>query len=383
MKFSWCIKSVFHPLHLTRELMSTAFFAPRQMVRGGLKALESFMRAEKARYNHAPVVLITGQPFVTKPSDRQPYNDQIEATGKQLELVLRHKLRLHTVTAEAGYNFPTVSECHEAFALTNRVGASTIVATGTGVAVDLAKAVAASNKKVEQLILCPGTLGGALASSTMHPLLLDPVEETLVYQQQEENAGSADLQKRKDVGTVIALLSNNIEMDKPYKQNSILAALTIALDYIYRDAGGDTESMEIILEKAQLLLANVDSADFVEIFELCYLAGELVSFGVAGNGETRSLSLALASSLLTTAECSQFNTMTLWASLAPTLRKAVLIRHPERDLIGIPQAPTVVTNESVDELLSHIHANQALWSCCDCSDDEFREILGKHVLVDQ
>jgi len=365
--------------------MSPVSFAPRQMVRGGRKALESFLKAEKSRYDHAPVVLITGQPFVSKPSDRKPHNDQIDATGKEMEHVLRHKLRLHTVTAEAGYNsFPTVSACHEAFALADRVGASTIVATGTGVAIDLAKAVAASNKNVEQLVLCPGTLGGALASTSTHPLLLDPVEEALLYQQHEQElVRSSGQPARKDVATVIAPLNEKIEMDELYKRNSILAAVTIALDCIYRDAGGDAKSVEAILEKGKLLLANVDSVDFADISELCYMAGELLSFGLADNGETRSVSLALASSLFPTSDWGQFNTMTLWASLAPTLREAVLIRHPERDIPSLPHAPTVVTNESVDELLSHIHANQALWNCFDCSDEEFREILGKHVLVDQ
>ena len=358
------------------------------MVRGGLKALEQFMTAQKSRYNQAPVVLVTGFPFVAKPSDRKPHNDHIETAAKQVEFLLRQKLRLQTVTADAGYStFPTVHKCQEALALADRVGATTIVATGTGVAVDIAKAVAAFSKNVNQLILCPTTLGGALASTSSHPLLLDPEEEALVVGNEQQLESAVRDGEKKHVETVVNQWDNaSTVMDETYKQNAILAAVTIALDCINRDVGGATGPARAVLEKATQLLGNMEAAEFVELSELCHLAGALLSFGLsADSNETRSLPVALVSALCPTTDWGQFPTMTLWAALAPTLRETVSHRFPEMERIlpNLPPAPTLVTNESLDELLSHLQANQALWNCYDCSDEEFRDILRPHVLIDQ
>ena len=179
--------------------------------------------------------------------------------------------------------------------------------------------------------------------------------------------------------------------DTTYKQNAILAAVTIALDCFYRDDGERMGPARQVLEKATRLLSNLETTDFVELSDLCSQAGALLSFGLDradghsnSQQQTRSVPVALISALCPTTDWGQYNTLTLWASLAPTLRDAVAVRYPA-ERMDIPQflrAPTVVTNESLNDLLSHLQANQALWNCYDCSDEDFREILSPHVLID-
>jgi len=370
-------------LFASHSVMSKVSFT-RQVVRGGFKAFEAFAMAEKARYDQSPAILIASQPDESiKPSDKKPYHELIETTSKQMELLLRNKLRLQTVTtrttqhAAAAYAFPTLSDVQEVSALANRVGAATIVATGTGVAMDLAKAVTASNSDVDHLVLCPTTLGGTLASSTSQALLLDHLEEALVLHSSGLEARSVD--------TVVAQL-NNVDsvLNKGYKQKAILSCLTIALDCLYRVSKelsvSPNRSIDAILEQAKNLLTDTDSATFTELSDLCFEAGGLLSYGL--EGESRSVPLSLAASLFPNSSWGQYDTTTLWAGLAPTFCEIMTSRNPSLGVpLSLPQAPSVVTNESMEALLSHIHANQALWNCLDCSDEQLVAILRKHVLL--
>ena len=290
--------------------MAASFSRP-QVIRGGLQAFEKFMTIEKARFNHAPVVLISGPPapplsessrgssssssgrFLQK--EPSHYNHEpIEKAARQIELLLRHKLRLQTITTQqpassSSYDFPTPSDVQNVAALADRVGASTLVAVGSGFHMDLAKAVAAAvehkHYSVEQLVLVPTSLGAAQASTASHALLLDPTEEALLVQPPLSLAKSSDEDATKQTEIVVAQIEDMGVLDKRYKQNAILASLTVALDCIYRDAG-DEGSIRTILEQAgRLLLAttNQDAAEsadhFAELSDLCYLSGELLSYG--------------------------------------------------------------------------------------------------------
>jgi len=411
--------------------MSASSFSRPQVIRGGLQAFEKFMAIEKARFDHAPVVLISGPPAPLLSESRRGsssssgrflqkelshYNHEpIEKAARQIELVLRHKLRLQTITTQqpassssssSSYDFPTPSDVQHVAALADRVGASTLVAVGSGFHMDLAKAVAVEHKQhsVEQLVLVPTSLGAAQASTASHALLLDPAEEALLVQPPLSIAkSSSDEDTTQQTEIVIAQIDMEL-LDKRYKQHAILASLTVALDCIYRDTG-DEGSIRTILEQAgRLLLAttNQDAAEsatttFAELSDLCYLSGGILEYGLT-TATTRSMPLALAASLLPTTSLGQYGTTTLMAGLAPTYlqelerlqtttsscRRQLLLDEVATlpQLVAAADPPTLmVANESVEALLSHIHANQALWNCWDCPDDQFRAILSPHVLL--
>jgi hypothetical protein len=95
----------------------------------------------------------------------------------QFTLKLQHNLRtvpFHQIAA-----YPTVSDIQAALDLFSRSGCGSIVAVGSGAAMDLAKAMH-SLQPLANLILIPQTLGAVLASTAKETLIFCPHEDALL-----------------------------------------------------------------------------------------------------------------------------------------------------------------------------------------------------------
>lgn len=359
----------------------------RPIIRGGFKALEEFLVTGRNRFQESPVVLLTNSPSKASTSTKLRHIENTSiAVNQQLELVLRHKLRLHVVTSTVGSTgghddqgpVPTTMQVEQVSALAKRVGATTLVAAGTGHTMDLAKAVSTSMQG--NTVLVPTTFGAALAATASHALVFHPVEEALMVISPRKLSLERD---HTIADTVVAQLQITEAFDETYKREAILAAVTIAFDGVYRDSYNAAD-VRSLLDTATRLLTNLDAVTFTEISSLCFLAGQLLSYGLqkGGSPETRSVSLALVASLLPTTTWAHNSTTTLFAALAPTFHQAVSTEWQQQlSAKLLLQAPALVTNESLDTLLRHVYASQGLWDCHDCRDDHLRNIIRKHVLL--
>lgn len=361
----------------------------------GLKAFTKFFQTERSRFAAAPILLISSHADFLKPGLASP---QISDAISRVHFLLQQQLGFRTVLANPAlhYSFPTVTDVSVLVDLAARVGASTVAAVGSGVAIDLAKAVCcqASNLALDELVLIPSSYGAAMAATSSHALLLDLDEDALIVQPQPSHQQSTATQQpqRHHLPTIVTLEPNLFRTAS--REESLLAAVALALDHIYQK--GTTTSngnVESLLERAvQCLIQQKNSQESVEehnvVVDIMYATGASISYGLEGSSdENRSIPLALAASLIPNT-FPKYSMTTFLASLVPAYCHELLERPPQGpcvlDLvrrISSFSAPHVVTNESFSSLISHIYANQALWNCRDCSSADFRAILRNHLLV--
>lgn len=330
----------------------------------GLKALGQFMQSERSRFAAAPIVLIASQ--AAKDRSIQQIDDAVRRTN----FLLQQELGFRTLLFHSVNVFPTVNDVQVAKELVGRVGASTIAAAGSGSAMDLAKAVCQACD-LDELVLVPATYGASLAAASPHSLVLDPIEEALLAHPVQHQPTP------RRISTLVTLTRDLFRTES--REESLFTAISIALDHVYRGTADD--KIEALLERAIQCLELGTGAEHDDIAEIMSTAGNSISFGLGD--ANRSIPLALVASLIPTS-FPQYSATTFMASIVPALCQTLERQNKSLELIQrIPvlSAPTIVTNDSSQTLLSQIHSSQALWNCLDATDDDFRTVLSNHLLV--
>lgn len=338
----------------------------------GLTALRNYLRSESPYLRQSPVLVVASEPAVNDPNRLTVVAESCQAVN----FVLAQEMGLRTVQSSISSAFPTTDDLEQRLELLRRTGASSVIAVGSGAAMDLSK-VLPFHKDIEHVILVPSTSAAMFAASSSHALFLDRAEETLVPlpgAMQEPNCKI----------TIAPLESNYVA---PAESTHVLyASLALILDACYRKSSHPRLS-EIVQNATSLLEDTEEKFTHDKGMELLYEAGQLASYGLGQ--EDRSTPIALASSLIPSI-FPHVHVLTFFASLLPGICE--LLDAPEfgsaTKLVeqvkkfspdSIPQI--TVTDKSLDGFsipdmsLSHIRSNQTVWKSFDVPDKILVEIL--------
>jgi glycerol dehydrogenase-like iron-containing ADH family enzyme len=143
------------------------------------------------------------------------------------------KMGFRTVQSNISLAFPTTSQVQTQIDLFTCTGAKTILAVGSGAAMDLTKAVL--QKGYGRGILVPSTYGAIIASTSSHAMLLDTTEEALVV---------PDNSLESDNTTVII---ENDELAETHGNDAAWACMAIGMDSLYRTP--DNDQGKILLQR--------------------------------------------------------------------------------------------------------------------------------------
>lgn len=343
------------------------------------KSLQKFLRNELPVLQQSPLLLITSEPAAMGAPPLQAVGE----SSKLLQFTLGQQFGLRTVPSHVSSAFPTLQDMEQRLELLRRTGASSIVAVGSGAAVDLAKALAVEKKdSLEHLILVPSTYASILAAGSTHSLLLDSVEETLV----PLPAAGGDMTRSCET-TVVLLDSKYIApVDHSHVVN---ASLAIILDACLRKSQHPLLN-EMLTDMHHLIVEKPDQELSHEMaINLLFQSGDLLSYGLGR--EDRSAPLALAASLIPRI-FPHVHVLSFFGSLLPGLCEAFIESSSEMPLAdelcvtlrkgGFTNIPKLaVTDESMqgfsvpDMALSHIQANQTVWKAFDVPNDTLTKIL--------
>jgi hypothetical protein len=342
----------------------------------GIKSLRQFLQSELPVLQQSPILVVTSEPS----ADAVPLAPMSDAS-RLVQFTLSQQLGLRTVPVTISSAFPSIQDLESRLDLLRRTGASSIVAVGSGAAMDLAKVLAREKKDtIEQLILVPSTFGGVIASGASHSLLLDTVEETLV----------PSLGEQPSCPTIVAPLDAKYTASMGHPSHVLYASLAIVLDAGLRKSyhplvdGMVQDLYRFCVEDPKQEISH-DA-----LLDLCYRSGSLLSYGLGS--EDRSAPLALAASLIPPI-FPHVHILTFWASLLPGLCRALQsasnVGDPMQELAtgvlanidwsNIPKL--AVADESMqgfsipDMALSHIQANATVWKCFDLPNSVLTEIL--------
>jgi hypothetical protein len=309
------------------------------------------------------------------------------------------------------------------------VGATHIVGVGSGVALDLSKALhqrmqhsSGDNQDDLRLTLVPGTLGACCASVTNQSLLLDVDEEALIIAEDGKiGTGIRSVVVDDNVMAIPSWVSGG-PTNIATVSDAALASIVIALDSLLDvDCNGEGEKWELITktlyhsqlvlesfleestnssdkESKALTLKNSDKANAIQAM-LC--SGQLLSNGMENEREyahsiRRSIPLALSSALLPR-YFPHGNWLTFTASLLPGILQSTKMETqnlPSSEIIssGIDTVTQLLDDESLPkiiptisslvegtpdprELLNAVENNGALWNC-----EDVDRVLLEHVL---
>jgi len=310
----------------------------------------------------------------------QNFHSQISSHTQSIQFFtsMQHNLKTMQYGSTSFHSsYPTKSDVDQSLDIIRRTGVDHIIGVGNGAAIDLAK-ICHSYMTVEgkecdgvddknnhqQLILVPSTLGGVLASTSKHGLVLDVEEEALIVPQMN-SAGTINSrnlnvlvdQKSISIPTWINqhnhLNRTSNRFNVPTITDAMLASLVIALDFqlalwsvddlmideeeiilmqqhkkslnqslllsisclkhLLRDEG--TNADDTILDKSNIVIDQKVKKDAIEAL---IHSGSLLSFGNLHSPMNlrRNISLALSSALLPK-YFPHGNWMTFTASLLP------------------------------------------------------------------
>ena len=163
------------------------------------QVLRQYLGEYKSLLQSAPSILITSSAPQVSSEWRRPSPGQAKAAPRpkqrdtnserfhsnltkhtekvQFTLCLENQLRTVSFSYAAAY--PTVSDLRAALDLMSRSGCRSIVAVGSGAAMDLAKAVKAVRPS-SNIIMIPRTLGAVLSSAADESLIFCPKEDSLL-----------------------------------------------------------------------------------------------------------------------------------------------------------------------------------------------------------
>jgi hypothetical protein len=300
--------------------MPTKSTAARYLLNPGIGQFRSFLQSELQALQQGPVLIIsseasvdhlTHRPTGGSKTDSQPRHERllkpVADACQFVQFTLSQQLGLRTVPTTISSAFPTFPDLEQRFELLRRTGATSVVAVGSGAAIDLAKALHAErSNSLERVILVPSTFGAVIASGSSHALFLDGIEETLVPMPKHQNDGNQT--SLSDVGggiTVASLLDGKRYMESATDDlrdiDLLYGVSAILLDACYRDS--QNPILPLLVDSAIDLLSVARSSGQhpsddmnIRMNHLLYQSGCLLSYGL-GN-EDRSIPLALGSSLI-------------------------------------------------------------------------------------
>jgi Iron-containing alcohol dehydrogenase len=362
---------------------------------GGIRSLQTFLHKECSNLQQSPVLIVSSEPSTVASGAGAGVISlpQVKDASQWLHFTLSKQFGFRTVPVTISSAFPTVQDVESRGEMIRRTGASSIVAVGSGAAMDLAKALAAADKNhsMEQLLLVPSTNAAMMAAGSSHSLLLDSVEETLIPHPKTVTCPT----------TVVPLDPRyTAELDSTV---AVYAVVAIVLDAALRKSANPLLP-ELVSELLHHLVLDVPLVPRTlmtpeEIMSLCYRAGNLLSYGLGS--EDRSSPIALASSLIPSI-FPHVHILSFWANLVPGLCHAlqqsspVIMTGPIQDLVGRILAHEewkhfprlTVADESKkgfsvpDMALSHIQSNTALCKTFDMPHRILIDILQHSTLAE-
>jgi hypothetical protein len=349
----------------------------------GMASLTKFLQAERPKLLQAPILVISSLPAANQPS-----LSPVSQACQHVQFTLSQQLGMRTVPSTVSSAFPTLHDLELRLELARRTGASSLVAVGSGAAIDLAKALSHEDDW-DHVILVPATHAAVLACASSHSLFLDPIEEALIPLPKTETKTNATVDNKPPTVPVVATLEEKLVA--PMDQSSVVyASLAIALDAIYRQSHNPL-ALELF-QKASAALDSAETLTHESAMELLYQAGTLVSYGL--DREDRSTPMTLASSLIPRI-FPHVHVLDFLASMVPGLCRVMegdsmhyssydasvqtRIQKVLQNTDSIPQL-TVTSDEfkgfSIPDMaLSHIRTNQTLWNSLDVSDSVLTELL--------
>jgi hypothetical protein len=350
-----------------------------------MASLTKFLKAERPKLLRTPILVISSLPAANQPS-----LSPVSQACQHVQFTLSQQLGLRTVPSTVSSAFPTLHDVELRLELARRTGASSLVAVGSGAAIDLAKALSHEDDW-DQVLLVPATHAAVLACASSHSLFLDPIEEALIPLPRTNT--TVDKHKPMTVPVVATLEEKLVAPMDDQSHVVVYASLAIALDAIYRQSHNPL-ALEVF-QKASAALDSPQTVTHESAMELLYQAGTLISYGLIGDDrEDRSTPMALASSLIPRI-FPHVHVLDFMASMVPGLCRVMegdsihyssydasvqtRIQKVLQNTDDIPQL-TVMSDEfkgfSIPDMaLSHIRTNQTLWNCLDVPDSVLTELL--------
>lgn len=347
----------------------------RRLLPSGVRSFQNFLQNELANLQQSPILIISSEHSTIGGTPVTP----ITEASRYVQFTLSQRFSLRTVPATISSAFPSTQDLESRLDLLRRTGASSIVAVGSGAAMDFAKALAAEDV-IDQLVLVPSTHSAMICAGSSHSLLLDPAEETLIPNT-----------------SLISCPTTAIALDSKYtatreKPDVILQAiLSIVLDSALRESADP--KLDPMISKLHNILSTTHEGHEVLTHEgllsMCFEAGSMLSYGLGE--EDRSSPIALASSLIPTI-FPDVHILDFWAKLVPGLCHILQSKSTSgttKELVEIVMdmkswkftPPLKLVDESLkgfsipDMALSHIQSNSATCKTFDLPNDMLIEIL--------
>jgi hypothetical protein len=341
----------------------------------GFKDFAKYLKGSYGRFAQSPVLLIQSHSLLGGKGEMRE-STQVAHACRRVNFMVSQQLGLRTVQvhSSADYPFPQSPNTPETtLQLAKRTGAGTVIAVGSGQAIDLAKTVA---KHFQTTILVPATYGATMVAGMSHALLLDKQEETLLPAECESTE-------------TLIVASDEEFVQTDTRDTAIWAAVALLLDAVLRsDQNMDTAPISELLKVLITNLHNDATHDKGCHEQLCKAlldTGSLASYGLGPSD--RSIPIAILASLLPTAFAAS-DSMALLASTVPSLHRILLKKHAkyaQKTLLDeyrmSNDVPRIVTTEPLNDLMSRIHENQVLWKCFDANDTVLRDVLHDHLLI--
>lgn len=341
----------------------------------GIKSLRRFIQQNAGTLMRSPVLVVSSEPAY-----QESGLSSVDESCKLVQFTLAQQFGLRTVSSTVSSAFPTLQDVEQRIELVRRTGASSVVAVGSGAAMDLGKALA-SAISLDQMILVPSTYGAVMASSSSHSLFLNPAEETLVPVPSLNSEPQTSDASKKTIAPLDAKLI--APADNSYV---LFASLVFLLDACHRKSDNPLLEETLLLIEKYLFEESDQALSHEDAMTLLHRSGEISSFGL--ESENRSIPVAMASSLIPQI-FPHVHILTFFASLLPGMCHAVdtnqyesadRIRTRLSDIeAAIPRLH--VTDEELsgfsvpDLAMSHFQTNQALWKSLDVPDRTLISIL--------
>ncbi|KAG7356081.1 hypothetical protein IV203_000767 [Nitzschia inconspicua] len=387
-------------------MTSTSGHALQKLVlqSGGVSSFRQVIQSHLDTLREAPILLISSHPAEASKSVKQ-----VGDACQFAKFTLAQQFGLRTVDTYLSSAFATVQDVEQRLELMQRTGAASIVVVGSGAAMDLGKTLQSKNSTVSTpLLLVPATYGAVLASGASHSLLLDSVEEKLVtYPKQSKTVEASwdhhdDMQDIGNVATtIVAPLDGNKLMEKgDYQCLSIIlhAIAAILLDTAIQQSTKHALHSTLV-DSTLKLLVSTKTSDLAEATEtvqsLLFQSATLLSYGLPGDTNDRSITMALLASLLPTI-FPQTHPTTFIASLVPGLVQVlksngntttslspqlqqlvnIMEQAPQQPIECLPKVHEQYEGFSIPDMaLSCIEANQEVWNCLDADTNILLQVL--------
>jgi hypothetical protein len=151
------------------------------------QSLQSHISQSLSKLRPSTTIIISSSPTIQADKVPRKTDQSLKAFSnhlkEQVEKSYFYPLQFNLKTVSYGSHliakYPVENDLQLALEMMKRTGSTNVIGVGSGPAIDLAKACHAESDQGE-LILCPSTLGGLLASTSKQSILLSQEEETLM-----------------------------------------------------------------------------------------------------------------------------------------------------------------------------------------------------------